>query len=57
MNNTTVNNKTLLIGSNAVVAQANGTNGTSAGIVDTNAITSNDTQTTLNEISNEMVHL
>jgi dolichyl-diphosphooligosaccharide--protein glycosyltransferase len=54
MNNTTVNNKTLLIGSNAVVAQANGTNGTSAGIVDTNAITSNDTQTTLNEISNEL---
>jgi dolichyl-diphosphooligosaccharide--protein glycosyltransferase len=54
MNNTTVNNKTLLIGSNAVVAQANGTNGTSAGIVDTNAITTNDTQTTLNEISNEL---
>ena len=54
MNSTTVNNKTLLIGSNAVVAQANGTNGTSAGIVDTNAITSNDTTTTLNEISNEL---
>jgi len=54
MNSTTVNNKTLLIASNAVVAQANGTNGTSAGIVDTNAITSNDTTTTLNEISNEL---
>jgi len=54
MNSTTVNNKTLLIGGNAVVAQANGTNGTSAGIVDTNAITSNDTTTTLNEISNEL---
>ena len=54
INSTTVNNKTLLIGSNAVVAQANGTNGTSAGIVDTNAITSNDTTTTLNEISNEL---
>ena len=54
MNSTTVNNKTLLIGGNAVVAQANGTNGTSAGIIDTNAITSNDTTTTLNEISNEL---
>ncbi len=54
MNSTTVNNKTLLIGGNAVVAQANGTNGTSAGIVDTNAITTNDTTTTLNEISNEL---
>ncbi len=54
MNSTTVNNKTLLVGSNAVVAQANGTNGTSAGIVNTNAITSNDTSTTLSEISNEL---
>jgi asparagine N-glycosylation enzyme membrane subunit Stt3 len=54
MNSTTVNNKTLLIGGNAVVAQANGTNNISAGIVDTNAITSNDTTTTLNEISNEL---
>ena len=54
MNSTTVNNKTLLIGGNAVVAQANGTNGTSAGIVNTNAITTNDTTTTLNEISNEL---
>ena len=54
MNSTTVNNKTLLIGGNAVVAQANGTNNISAGIVDTNAITSNDTTATLNEISNEL---
>ena len=54
MNSTTVNNKTLLIGGNAVVAQANGTNGTSAGIVNTNAITTNDTTTTINEISNEL---
>ena len=54
MNSTTVNNKTLLIGSNAVVAQANGTNNISAGIVDTNAITTNDTTATLNEISNEL---
>jgi dolichyl-phosphooligosaccharide-protein glycotransferase len=54
MNSTTVNNKTLLIGGNAVVAQANGTNNISVGIVDTNAITSNDTTATLNEISNEL---
>ncbi len=54
MNSTTVNNKTLLIGGNAVVAQANGTNGTSAGIVNTNAITTNDTTVTINEISNEL---
>ena len=54
MNSTTVNNKTLLIGGNAVVAQANGTSNISAGIVDTNAITTNDTTATLNEISNEL---
>ena len=54
MNSTTVNNKTLLIGSNAVVAQANGTS-ISAGIVNTNAITTNDTTAILNEISNELV--
>ncbi len=54
MNATTVNNKTLLIGGNAVVAQSNGTNSTTAGIIDTNAITTNDTATTLNEISNEL---
>ncbi len=54
MNSTTVNNKTLLIGGNAVVVQPNGTNGTSAGIVNTNAITTNDTTVTLNEISNEL---
>ncbi len=54
MNSTTVNNKTLLIGGNAVVAQANGTSNISAGIVDTNAITTNDTTATLNEISKEL---
>jgi dolichyl-diphosphooligosaccharide--protein glycosyltransferase len=54
MNSTTVNNKTLLIGSNAVVAQVNGSS-ISAGIVNTNAITTNDTTAILNEISNELV--
>jgi dolichyl-phosphooligosaccharide-protein glycotransferase len=53
MNSTTVNNKTLLIGGNAVVAQANGTT-LSAGIVDTNAITTNNTAQILNQISNEL---
>ena len=54
MNSTTVNNKTLLVGQNAVVAQANGTN-MSTGIINTNAITTNNTSQILNQISNELV--
>ena len=53
MNSTTVNNKTLLIGSNAVVAQANGTS-ISAGLVNTNNIKTNDTNQILNQISTEL---
>ena len=53
MNATTVNNNTLLVGQNAVVAQANGT-GYSAGIINTNAITTNNTSETLDQISNEL---
>ncbi len=53
MNATTVNNKTLLIGGNAVVAQPNGTS-FSTGIVNTNAITTNDTSVILNQIQNEL---
>ena len=53
LNSTTINNKTLLIGGNAVVAQSNGTS-FSTGIVNTNAITTNDTTAILNEISNEL---
>ena len=53
MNSTTVNNKTLLIGGNAVVAQANGSS-ISAGIVNTNAITNNDTTKILNQITTEL---
>ena len=53
MNSTTVNNKTLLIGENAVVAQANGST-ISTGIINTNAITTNDTTQILNKISSEL---
>ncbi len=53
MNSTTVNNKTLLVGGNAVVAQANGST-LSAGIVNTNAIKTNNTNLTINQISNEL---
>ncbi len=53
MNSTTVNNKTLLVGGNAVVAQANGST-ISAGIVNTNAITTNDTTQIINQISTEL---
>jgi len=53
LNSTTVNNKTLLIGGNAIVAQPNGTS-FSTGIVNTNAITTNDTTAILNEIQNEL---
>ena len=53
LNSTTVGNKTILLGGNAVVAQANGSS-YSAGIVNTNAITSNDTSAIVNQISNEL---
>jgi dolichyl-phosphooligosaccharide-protein glycotransferase len=53
MNSTTVNNKTLLVGGNAVVAQANGST-LSTGIVNTNAIKTNNTNLTLSQISNEL---
>ena len=49
----TVNNKILLIGSNTVVAQANGTS-ISAGLVNTNNIKTNDTNQILNQISTEL---
>lgn len=53
MNSTTINNKTLLVGGNAVVAQANGSS-ISAGIVNTNAITTNNTAQIVQQISNEL---
>ncbi len=53
LNSTTINNKTLFIGGNAVVAQANGTS-YSAGIIDTTALTTNDTNTIVTQISNEL---
>jgi len=53
LNSTTINNKTLYVGGNAVVAQANGTS-YSAGIIDTNAIKTNDTNTIVTQLSNEL---
>jgi dolichyl-phosphooligosaccharide-protein glycotransferase len=53
LNSTTINNKTLYIGGNAVVAQQNGTS-YSAGIIDTSALTTNDTNTIVTQISNEL---
>lgn len=53
LNATTINNKTLLLGGNAVVAQPNGTS-FSTGIVNTNAIKTNDSTAILNQISNEL---
>jgi dolichyl-diphosphooligosaccharide--protein glycosyltransferase len=53
LNATTINNKTLLLGGNAVVAQPNGTS-FSTGIVNTNAIKTNDSTAILNQISDEL---
>ena len=55
LNSTTINNKTLYIGGNAVVAQQNGTS-YSAGIIDTTALKTNDTNTIVTQISNELTN-